>query len=398
MNQYVTGAVIKELREKNKITQLQLAEKLGVSDKSVSKWETSRGLPDITLLEPIAEAFSISVTELISGNTILNANVSANMLRSKFYVCPVCGNVIHSMGEAAIHCHGIQLMPLEAEPTDEHHMVFIERVEDEYYVRIDHSMTKNHYISFVAAASSDDMQLVKLYPEGNAEARFKIRGVRRIFFYCNRDGLFSIDPVKGIDDKESGYDDSQERRELEKAADMLFGGRCHHAKDYTTRWSTISPMSESTPSRPLISMNRKDWLNELTENMIRWAKDKLGNSDYAGWCLSFIEDALEKSNGIEIYGGNSAKESALLYAEGMRQGKPERGAFVFYDCICQGPDGPVNWGHCGISLENGRIIHAWDMVRIDDYLAIEKLTALTGDHPKYIGWVALERVLNQKPY
>ena len=222
MNQYVTGAVIRTLREKNKMTQLQLAEKIGVSDKSVSKWENSRGLPDITLLEPIAEVFKISVTELISGKTIHNANVSANMLRSKLYACPVCGNVIHSMGEAVIHCHGILLSPLEPEPTDEHHMIFIERVEDEYYVRIDHSMTKEHYISFVAAASSDDMQMVKLYPEGNAEARFKIRGVRRIFFYCNRDGLFSIDPVKGIDDKESGYDDSQERRELEKAADMLF--------------------------------------------------------------------------------------------------------------------------------------------------------------------------------
>ena len=223
MNQYVTGTVIKELREKDKMTQFQLAEKLGVSDKTVSKWETGKGYPDITLLEPIAKVFRISVTELISGSTIHNANVSANMMRSKFYVCPVCGNVIHTMGEAAIHCHGILLTPLEAEPTDERHMIFIERVEDEYYVRIDHSMTKEHYISFVAAASSDDMQMVKLYPEGNAEVRFKLRGVRRIFFYCNRDGLFSIDPVKGIDDKESGYDDSQERRELENAADMLFG-------------------------------------------------------------------------------------------------------------------------------------------------------------------------------
>jgi DNA-binding XRE family transcriptional regulator/desulfoferrodoxin (superoxide reductase-like protein) len=223
MNQYVTGTVIKELREKDKMTQFQLAEKLGVSDKTVSKWETGKGYPDITLLEPIAKVFRISVTELISGSTIHNANVSANMMRSKFYVCPVCGNVIHTMGEAAIHCHGILLTPLEAEPTDERHMIFIERVEDEYYVRIDHSMTKEHYISFVAAASSDDMQMVKLYPEGNAEVRFKLRGVRRIFFYCNRDGLFSINPVKGIDDKESGYDDSQERRELENAADMLFG-------------------------------------------------------------------------------------------------------------------------------------------------------------------------------
>ena len=216
MNQYVTGTVIKELREKDKMTQFQLAEKLGVSDKTVSKWETGKGYPDITLLEPIAKVFRISVTELISGSTIHNANVSANMMRSKFYVCPVCGNVIHTMGEAAIHCHGILLTPLEAEPTDERHMIFIERVEDEYYVRIDHSMTKEHYISFVAAASSDDMQMVKLYPEGNAEVRFKLRGVRRILFYCNRDGLFSINPVKGIDGKESGYDDSQERRNFRR--------------------------------------------------------------------------------------------------------------------------------------------------------------------------------------
>ena len=145
------------------------------------------------------------------------------MLRSKFYVCPVCGNAIHSMGESVIQCHGIQLVPLSAEPSNEHHKIFIERVEDEYYVRIEHDMTKKHYISFAAAASSDGMQMIKLYPEGSAEARFKMRGVRRIFFYCNRDGLFSIDPVKGIDDRESAYDDSKERRELERAADMLFG-------------------------------------------------------------------------------------------------------------------------------------------------------------------------------
>ena len=223
MNQYVTGTVIRELREKNKMTQFQLAEKLGVSDKTVSKWETGKGFPDVTLLEPIANAFSISVTELISGNTIHNTNVSANMLRSKIYVCPICGNVIHSMGEAAIHCHGITLSPLEAEFTDERHMIFIERSDDEYYVRIDHSMTKEHFISFVAATGIDEIQMVKLYPEGKAEARFKIRGVRKIYFYCNHDGLFSMDIVKGIDDKESGYDNSQERKELEKLADKLFG-------------------------------------------------------------------------------------------------------------------------------------------------------------------------------
>ena len=135
---------------------------------------------------------------------------------------------------------------------------------------------------------------------------------------------------------------------------------------------------------------------DLTENMIHWAETRLGSTEYAGWCLSFIEDALEKSNAIEIFGGDSAKESAMLYADGMRQGIPERGAFVFYDCICQGPDGPVNWGHCGISLGGGRIIHAWDTVRIDDYRDIEAMTALSGDHPRYINWVPVEVVLKQK--
>ena len=195
MNQYITGAIIKELREKNKLTQLELAERLNVSDKTVSKWETGKGYPDITLLEPIAKVFGISVTELLSGNAINNMNVSANMLRSKFYVCPVCGNIIHSMGEAVISCHGIQLFPEDAEASDENHRISIDKVEDEYFIQIEHDMKKDHYISFIAAISPDRLQLVKLYPEGNAEARFKISGVKRVYFYCNRDGLFHIDTI-----------------------------------------------------------------------------------------------------------------------------------------------------------------------------------------------------------
>jgi len=192
MNRYVTGAVIRQMREKHNMTQADLADRLMVSDKAISKWETGKGYPDITLLEPIAEAFGISVTELLSGNTITNMNVSANMLRSKFYICPVCGNVIHSMGEAAINCHGIQLMPEVAEEADAHHHITVETIEDEYFVSIDHEMTKEHYISFIAAMSYDGLQIVKLYPEGPAECRFRIRAVERLFCYCNRDGLFTI--------------------------------------------------------------------------------------------------------------------------------------------------------------------------------------------------------------
>lgn len=193
MNPYVTGTAIRELREKKQLTQAALAEKLNVSDKTVSKWETGKGYPDITLLEPIAAVFGISVMELLAGKAIQNANVSANMLRSKFYICPVCGNVIHSTGEAMITCHGVPLLPAAAEPADDAHQICVEKSEDEYYVRIDHSMTKTHYISFIAAVSPDKLQLVKLYPEGNAEARLKINGVKRIYYFCNRDGLFCLD-------------------------------------------------------------------------------------------------------------------------------------------------------------------------------------------------------------
>ena len=203
MNQYVTGAIIRELREKKQLTQADVARILMVSDKTVSKWETGRGYPDITLLEPIAGVFGISVMELLSGNAIRNKNISSNMMRSGFHVCPVCGNVIHSMGEAVFTCHGVQLMPCEAEEPDENHQILVEKSEDEYYVRIEHDMTKQHYISFLAALSPDRIQMVKLYPEGNAEARFRMNGVKKIFCYCNRDGLFQIDLQKRMNNPEN---------------------------------------------------------------------------------------------------------------------------------------------------------------------------------------------------
>ena len=190
MNQYVTGAVIKNLRERRHLTQADLAEKLAVSDKAVSKWETGRGYPDITLLEPLSRALGVSVAELISGNTVCNTNVSANMARSKFSVCPVCGNIITSTGEASINCHGVALTPLEAEKAEGAHAICIERVEDELFVHIEHPMTKLHYISFIAAVAPDRVQLAKMYPESNAQARFKVDCVCKIYCYCNKDGLF----------------------------------------------------------------------------------------------------------------------------------------------------------------------------------------------------------------
>ena len=192
MDKYITGAVIRKLRESKKLTQEELAEKIYVTGKAVSKWENGQGFPDISLIEQLSKALDISVVELLSGEHICNQNRSSNMFRNKFYVCPICGNVIQSVGEAVIICCGLTLPPLDAEQEDHEHIIHFERAEDEYYVTVEHPMTKEHYLSFLAAVSDNGVQFVKLYPQGNAEARFKISRVRYLYAYCIKDGLFQV--------------------------------------------------------------------------------------------------------------------------------------------------------------------------------------------------------------
>ncbi|MBQ4349327.1 MAG: helix-turn-helix domain-containing protein [Clostridia bacterium] len=189
MDTYITARTIKKLREEKGITQTALAEKIGVSSKAISKWETSKGLPDISLLEPLSYALGVSVMELMSGDTVINKNQSSNMLFSKFYVCPVCGNVIHASGAAVISCCGIALPSLEAEDIDEEHTVSIMPVEDEKFITVKHPMSKSHFISFIAYVTSDKIHFVKLYPEGNAETRMQFRGRGYLYIYCNKHGL-----------------------------------------------------------------------------------------------------------------------------------------------------------------------------------------------------------------
>ena len=189
MDSYITGATVKHLREKKGLTQAQLAQLVGVSDKAVSKWETAKGLPDITLIEPLAKALGVSVLELMSGDTVKNQNVSANILRSKFYVCPICGNILRTTGDVVVSCCGITLPPLEAEDVAEDHAITVEKVEDEHFITVNHEMTKTHFISFIAYLTADRVQFVKLYPEGNPETRMQLRGRGYLYIYCNKHGL-----------------------------------------------------------------------------------------------------------------------------------------------------------------------------------------------------------------
>lgn len=142
------------------------------------------------MIEPLANVLQVSIPELLSGELIINKNRSANILKSNLYVCPICGNIFHSIGTALISCCGINLPPLEAEFPDDKHQLNCEIIENEYFLSAKHTMTKTHYISFIAYCTDNHFEIVKLYPEGNLEARFFNRGQGILFWYCNHHGLF----------------------------------------------------------------------------------------------------------------------------------------------------------------------------------------------------------------
>ena len=117
MDHYVTGSTIKALREAKGYTQKQLADLVCVSDKAVSRWETGRGLPDISLLEPLSAALGVSLSELLAGAPVHNSNRSGNPARARFYLCPVCGNLIWAMGSGNYSCCGVTLPSLSVAAT-----------------------------------------------------------------------------------------------------------------------------------------------------------------------------------------------------------------------------------------------------------------------------------------
>ncbi|MBP5313322.1 MAG: helix-turn-helix domain-containing protein [Eggerthellaceae bacterium] len=196
MNNRVTGSAIKRLRTKSGMTQRQLGEQIGVGDKAISRWECGRGFPEITLLEPLSFALGVSVSELISGSNASNENKSANMLKSRFYVCPKCGNILFAAGEASVSCCGINLVFEKAQSATDEYGISIEYSDGELYVSTNHPMTKACHVSFMAAVSADRVQLVRLYPEGDASARFRREGVRDIYVYCKCHGLFRTSALK----------------------------------------------------------------------------------------------------------------------------------------------------------------------------------------------------------
>jgi transcriptional regulator with XRE-family HTH domain len=179
------GKLILSLRKEKNMTQKEIADALNISDKAISKWERGLGYPDVSLLGELSNILGVNIEKLLLGDLKPNLKDTGNLKNIKFYVCPNCGNIIYSTGKPDISCCGRKQEALIA-----NHKITIEEIEDDYYITINHEMTKNHYISFVAYVSFDRVQLVKLYPEQNAEIRLPKRQKGKVYMYCTKHGLW----------------------------------------------------------------------------------------------------------------------------------------------------------------------------------------------------------------
>ena len=187
-----TGKLIAQLRKEKGLTQKDVAEKLGISPKAVSKWETGHGFPDITLISELSQIFGVDISKLLEGEMPKTKTETGNVKRTKFYVCEKCGNILTSVGNAEILCCGRKLLPLSPKNPDNAHKLSIDKIEDDFYITFPHPMTKGHYISFVSYVRFDRVLTVKLYPEQDGELRFPQMRGGKMYYYCNTHGLFEL--------------------------------------------------------------------------------------------------------------------------------------------------------------------------------------------------------------
>ena len=183
------GRLIYELRKEKGYTQTQLADKLNLSDRTISKWERGIGCPDISLLNSLSEIFGVNIEKILNGKMENNMTDAGNMRKLKFYVCSNCGNIITSTGDTDISCCSRKLGPLKANPANQEHRIKVEKIEEDCYITFSHDMAKSHYLSFFAYVNCDRVLLMRLYPEQGSEVRFPAMYAGELFFYCNQHGL-----------------------------------------------------------------------------------------------------------------------------------------------------------------------------------------------------------------
>ena len=187
-----TGKLIKELRREKGLIQKELAHKLGICPKTVSKWETGHGFPDVSIISDLSKILGVDISKLLEGKMPEIKPDAGNVKNTKFYVCPKCANLLTSLGSAEIVCCGRKLLPLSLNETDGLHSLNIEKIEDDYYITFSHPMSKEHYISFFSYVRYDRVLTIKLYPEQGSELRFPVMRGGKMYYYCNTHGLFEL--------------------------------------------------------------------------------------------------------------------------------------------------------------------------------------------------------------
>ncbi len=193
MNQIKTGECIRQMRTARGLTQKQLAERIHVSDKAVSKWECGCGCPDVSLLTALAEVLETDIHALLSGEIRQNESEKGNMKKLKFYVCKSCGNILTATSEAAVTCCGSRLSAMTPRKAESDEMLTIEDIGGEWYVSSDHPMTKEHYISFAAYMTDSSVMLFKQYPEWDFHFTMPMYRMGRLVWYCTRCGFLYQD-------------------------------------------------------------------------------------------------------------------------------------------------------------------------------------------------------------
>lgn len=184
------GGLIRALRLEKGLTQARLAERIGVSDRTVSKWECGRGAPDVTLLRALSAALNVNVEGILDGELPEGDRTGGNMKKAKFFYCPACGELTAATGGAEVICCGRKLEALTPARPDEAHMLTLEPVEDEWYVTSSHPMERGHSITFVALATGAELKWIRLWPEWDLQLRLPRRhGL--LLWHCSRDGLFA---------------------------------------------------------------------------------------------------------------------------------------------------------------------------------------------------------------
>ena len=193
MDNVKIGQLICSLRKENNLTQLQLANRMNISDKTVSKWERGLGCPDISLLADLSKIFDIDLERLLDGELNENDINGGNMKKLNFYVCPYCGNIITSAAEAGVSCCGKKLKPLSPQKASDGERLSVEIIENNYFITSNHPMQREHYIAFTALLTADTFIFRRQYPEWDMQLRIPRIGHGRLLWYCTNHGLFYQD-------------------------------------------------------------------------------------------------------------------------------------------------------------------------------------------------------------